>query len=103
MAKRKKLSKKVLIALVPLALCALIVLSVALLLILPFSPHVNHSVQSRIVHQPTDIPLPTATPTPPTFPDFSQSNAQPRNTFDLSTWEQFDDSQVGLRFKYPPN
>lgn len=51
---------------------------------------------------PTGFLLPTARPTFIPFPNFSTNSSQLRNTFDTSTWQQYDNSEIGLRFKYPP-
>ena len=42
-----------------------------------------------------------STPTP-SLPDFSKEPVKPRTNVDISNWLTFDDPQVGLRFKYPP-
>ena len=37
-----------------------------------------------------------------TLPDFSKKSVKPKTQIDTSAWKTFDDPQVGLRFKYPP-
>jgi hypothetical protein len=45
---------------------------------------------------------PTDTPTPiPTIPILPRYDPQPHTTFNISTWKTYENSDVGLRFKYP--
>jgi hypothetical protein len=105
MVKRNKLSHKLKLVLPQVVILIVVALVFFVFFFSFFKPYLNSTkvaTQTTMPKQAQHTQYTSATTlTPPPFPDFSQAPTQQRNTFNLSTWKQFDDPQVGVRFKYP--
>lgn len=67
----------------------------------------NLKLKQQLSQKPDTPQITTTTnqPTPtsePETPNFESRAAKELNTFDTSTWETFEDNDIGLRFRYPP-
>jgi len=59
-------------------------------------PTINQIVKARATPRAMFV-APTAI-----LPDFSNESIKPRTQFDISLWKTYENSEVGFKFKYPP-